>query len=310
MVFKLFENFINESGNSIENAVPFTQEDVGKTVKWIEENIFPNIGLSGIGIDAAVIGSAGKKGPDQTSGDIDIAVSADKIAGYLGVSLDKKDIINALSDRLAKMEYSITPSFGFSQVSVGVPIPGRNGEVGQVDLMLSTDLEWSTFIYHSPDFSKGESKYKGAYRNMLLMSAIGKSNYKVIKKTDSDETEEYESYVVRLDQGIYQVRKSFMGKKGLKKTADLLKEYDKLVTKTPQDVVDILFTNKKPSDIDTYEKLKELIDSDSYKFPDNRDEVYEDFIQRVEVTKMPLPDDMKKNEQRVVTSFENFKTNN
>ena len=305
-MIKLFEQFINESGNSIKDAVPFKQDEVQATVEKIEKDIFPNIGLTGIGTDAAIIGSAGKKGPDQLSGDIDIAVSADKISGYLGVKLEKKEILNALSERLENLGYAIAPSLGFSQVSVGVPIPGRNGEVGQVDLMLSTDLEWSKFIYHSPDFSKGESRYKGAYRNMLLMSAMGKSNYNVVKKTDSGQTEEYESYVVRLDQGIYQVRKTFMGKKGIKKTADLLKEYDKLVTKTPQDVVNILFTGKKPSDIDTYEKLKELIDSDSFKFPDKRKDVYEDFVERVTVTKIPLPDDMNSNESFAITSFSQF----
>ena len=97
-----------------------------------------------------------------------------------------------------------------------------------------------------------------------------------------------------------------MGKKGIKKTADLLKEYDKLVTKTPQEVVDILFTGKKPGDVDTYEKLKELIDSKSFKFPDKRKEVYDDFIERVETTKIPLPDDMKASESFVATSFTQF----
>ena len=79
------------------------------------------------------------------------------------------------------------------------------------------------------------------------------------------------------------------------------------MTKTPQEVVDILFTGKKPDDVDTYEKLKELIDSESFKFPDKRKEVYDDFIERVETTKIPLPDDMMKaSESFVITSFTQF----
>ena len=85
---KLFEQFILESGNSVENAQPFRQDQVQSTIDWVAKNIFPQIGLVGIDDDCAVLGSAGKKLADQTSGDIDLGVSADKIAGHLGVSLE------------------------------------------------------------------------------------------------------------------------------------------------------------------------------------------------------------------------------
>jgi hypothetical protein len=303
-MFKKFGNFITESGG-MSNASPFKQNEVEPTVKWIESNIFPEIGLNGIEDDAFIIGSAGKKGPDETSGDIDIAVSADKIAGYLGVKLEKKEIIPALAEKIKKLGYEVKPSPGFSQVSIGVPISGKNDRTGQVDLMLSTDLEWSKFIYHSPDFSKAESRYKGAYRNMLLMSAIGKVKYEVVKTTDAGETEEYEAYVVRLDQGIYKVRKSFAGKKGLKKTADLLKEYDKLITKTPEKVVSILFKDTGPDEITSYEKLKKLIDSDRFKFPEKRKQIYDDFRERVQDSKLPLPDDIT-TESFVISEYAKF----
>lgn len=305
-MIKLFKQFISESGNAIKNSTGFKQSEVEPAVKWVQEKIFPELGLEGIGIDAVVIGSAGKKGPDQLSGDIDIAVSVDKISGFLHVPLDKKQLLEAISKKIKESGYESISSSGLSQVSIGIPIPGRNNEVGQVDLMLSTDLEWSKFIYHSPDFRKAESRYKGAYRNMLLMSAIGKSNYTVLKKTDTGETEEYESYVIRLDQGITQVRKTFMGKRGLKKTPELLKDYDKLITKTPQDVVNILFTNSKPSDIDTYEKLKGLIESDKFKFKDKREDVYEEFIERIEISGLPIPDDIKIHESFSILKYENF----
>ena len=286
---KLFEEFLSESGNSIESAVPFRQDQVDSTVKWLEKNLFPEIGLNGIDDDASVIGSAGKKLPDQTSGDIDIAVSADKIAASLGVSL--QTALFALNDKLKSLGYSTKMAPGFNQVSIGAPIGGdyKNG-VGQVDLMLSTDLEWSRFIYHSPDFRTAESKYKGAYRNLLLMAAIGKSFYEATKTTDKGEIAEYQAYVVRLNQGITQVRKSFEGKKGLLKTAQLLKDYDKLITREPQGVVDMLFNGgHKPSDIDTYEKLRGLIDSGDFKFPGARKEIFKDFVVKIEDAKLPLP---------------------
>lgn len=290
---KLFEQFIIESGNSIEDAKPFTQAQIEPTMKWIEANVFPKIGLVGLGDDASVIGSAGKKLPDATSGDIDVAVSADKIAGFLGTSMST--VLFELDKVLKGLGYSTKLAVGFNQVSFGAPIAGdyKNG-VGQVDLMLTNDLEWSKFIYHSPDFRTAESMYKGAYRNLLLMAAIGNSFYEATKTTDAGETAEYKAFVVRLNQGIVEVRKSFEGKKGLVKTAKLLKDYDNLITKQPQDVVNLLFNGgHKPNDITTYEKLRSLIESGDFKFPDKRNAIMKDFVSKLEDAKLPLPSDIK-----------------
>ena len=287
---KLFEQFILESGNSVENAQPFRQDQVQPTIDWVAKNIFPEIGLVGIDDDSAVLGSAGKKLADQTSGDIDLAVSADKIAGHLGVSLDKA--LFALDAKLKSLGYSTKLAVGFNQVSIGVPIDGdqKNG-VGQLDFMLSTDLDWSRFIYHSPDFRIAESKYKGAYRNLLLMATIGKSFFEVTKSTDKGETAEYKAYVVRLNQGITEVRKSFEGKKGLIKTAQVLKEYDKLITKEPQGVVDLLFTGgHKPSDIDTYEKLYSLVTGGDFKYSSAVNSIMVDFKDKLTAAGLPLPE--------------------
>lgn len=286
---KLFEQFLKESGNSVENAVPFKQDQVGPTIDWVSSNIFPEIGLNGIGDDAAVLGSAGKKLADQTSGDIDLAVSTDKIAGHLGVSLD--NTLLALDSKLKSMGYTTKLAIGFNQVSIGVPIGGKseNG-VGQLDFMLSTDLDWSKFIYHAPDFRISESKYKGAYRNLLLMVAVGKSFYEITKQTDKGETAEYKAYVVRLNQGIVEVRKSFEGKKGLIKTAKVLKDYDNLITKEPQGVVDLMFNGgHQVSDINTYEKLLSLLQSGDFKYSDKLSSIMEDFTKKLEEAGLPLP---------------------
>ena len=286
---KLFEQFIFESGNSIEDAVPFKQDQVKPTVDWVVKNVFPQIGLVGIEDDAAVIGSAGKKQADMTSGDIDIAVSADKIAGHLNTSLP--NALFALDKKLKDLGYSTKMAVGFNQVSIGVPIAGdpKNG-VGQLDFMLTNDLDWSRFMYHSPDFTKAESEYKGAYRNLLLMSAIGKSFFEITKQTDKGETAEYQAYVVRLNQGIVQVRKSFEGKKGLLKNATLLKEFDKLITKVPQDIVELLFNGgHKVSEIMTYESLYGLITGGDFKYPNKVKEILDDFKQKLVDAKLPLP---------------------
>lgn len=288
---KLFEQFINESGNAISDSRPFQQNEIPKTLDWIEKNVFPLIGIDGFGEDAAIIGSAGKKLEGMTSGDIDIAVSADKIAGHLNCALGS--ILGELDKLFKGQNFDITVGYGLNQVSIAAPIMGdfKNG-VGQVDLMMSRDIKWSTFMYHSPDFTKDESKYKGAYRNLLLMSAIGKSFFEAIKTTDKGEVAEYQAYVVRLNQGIVQVRKSFEGKKGLLKNAKLLKEYDKEITNVPEQVVDLLFKGAEVKDIMTYESLKSLIDGPKFKFPNVRDDIYSKFEENLKASNLPLPDDI------------------
>ena len=287
------ESFISESGNAIAQSRPFEQHEVAKTLEWIEKNVFPHIGIDGLGADAAVIGSAGKKNPGETSGDIDIAVSADKIAGHLDTSLAK--VLFEMNDLLKSKGMDTSMAVGFQQVSIAAPIEGnsKNG-VGQVDLMLSRDINWSTFMYHSPDFTKDESKYKGAYRNILLMSAIGKSFVEILDQTDEGETKEYEAYVIRLNQGVVKVRKSFVGKRGLVKNAKLLKDFDKEITNVPEQIADLLFTGADVGDLMTYESLRDLINSGQFKFPEKRKEIFEEFEVKLGMSGLPLPEDMAK----------------
>lgn len=291
---KPFHQFINESGNAIQDSIPFRQHQIKPTITWLEKNLFPYIGLEGIGIDASIIGSAGKKKDHETSGDIDLAISAHKVSTYLESSLS--NLLFTLNSILIELGYSTQVATGFNQISIAVPIEGDYQlGVGQVDLMLSTDLKWSTFIYHSPDFTKNESQYKGAYRNLLLMSAIGKSFYQIISTTDDDRVKEYEAYVVRLNQGIVKVRKSFEGKNGLLKNAKLLKEFDQLITNEPQTTVDLLFDGDfRPEDINTYEKLKQLLQSPFFKFKKILPSIFIDFLLKISENKLPIPEDMQK----------------
>ena len=287
------ESFVVESGNAIAQSRPFEQHEVAGTLAWIEKNVFPHLGIDGLGEDAAVIGSAGKKNPGETSGDIDIAVSADKIAGHLDTSLAK--VLFDMNDLLKEKGLDTSMAVGFQQVSIAAPIEGKsNNGVGQVDLMLSRDINWSRFMYHSPDFTKDESKYKGAYRNILLMSAIGKSFVEIIDQTEEGETKEYEAYVIRLNQGVVKVRKSFVGKRGLVKNAKLLKEFDKEITRLPEEIANLLFNGAKVNDLMTYDSLRDLINSSMFKFPEKRDEIFKEFEVKLGMSGLPLPEDIAK----------------
>lgn len=283
-------SYLNEGGNAVEEARPLQQDEVIATYKWVEKNVFPKLGLDGEGTDAFPIGSYGKKPQDQTSGDIDIAVSIDKLAGVNGIALE--EVLGWLDQKLQSLGYATKAVKGFTQVSFGAPISGsfKNG-VAQVDLMLSGNLDWSRFMYHSPNFIESESKYKGMYRNTLLMSIVSESMREITKKTDTGETEEYRSYVIRLEKGIYQVAKTFMGKKGaLVKTATLLHDQDKFITSTPEEVVKFAFgEGVQPSDVMTFENVFSVVNSPKFIHIEKRNEILKRFKDYLLAAKMPMP---------------------
>jgi hypothetical protein len=281
---------LNEGGNAVEDARPLTQAEVLSTYAWVEKFVLPKLGLDGKGIDAFPIGSYNKKADDATSGDIDIAVSIDKLAGVNGLSFG--DVLTWLDGRLKQMGYSTKVVKGFEQVSFGVPIDGneKNG-VAQVDLMLSTNLDWSRFMYHSPNFKEAESKYKGMYRNVLMMSIVSEMFKEATKTTDAGEVEQYKQYVIRLEKGIYQVEKTFMGKKGsLVKTATLLHDQDKFITSTPEEVVALAFgEGVKPAEVMTFENAFSIFQSPKFPHIKRRTEILNRFKAYILASKMPIP---------------------
>jgi hypothetical protein len=286
---KILESIeLNEGGNAISDARPITQAEIDKTYKYVIDRVYPLLGLTED--FAKPIGSFKKKAPDQTSGDIDIAVLVDRIAGQNGISLP--EVLDFIDETLKKAGYTPTTNKGLQQCSIGVPVEGKDGNgIAQIDLMLTDNLDFSTFMYHSPDFTKSESKYKGLYRNILLQMIIGNSNFKESKFTDKGELEEYNAYVLRLNQGVVQVTKSFMGKKGnIVKTTTLLKELDKFITNTPEAITELAFGPGIPSsEIMTFEDIWRRTTDSKFIHKDKLDSILEDFRVRILATKVPFP---------------------
>ena len=103
--------------------------------------------LSGLGLvrgeDWEMVGSAGKKKAEDTSGDIDVCIKKDRMMDVLG----SRDGENGVYDDLAKYleglgydRYRAQP--GFSQVSFGMPINDAD-DIIQIDFILTRSLEWS-----------------------------------------------------------------------------------------------------------------------------------------------------------------------
>jgi hypothetical protein len=291
--FQSFVQKIFEGGNSIEQSREMTQSETVETYDYVKKKIFPLLGLEGDEIDATPIGSFGKKLSDKMSSDVDIAVSVDKIAGQNGIGME--EVLDWIDSTLSSAGYPTKIIKGFQQVSVGVPISGKKANgIGQIDLMISTNLNWSKFMYYSPDFTVAESKYKGLYRNVLLMSIFSEGTKKSVKTTDSGEMEEYEQTVIHLEQGLSSVRKTLTGKKGsLVKTATLLKEFDRFVTNIPEEVVHLAFgSHVQPSDVMTFENAWTHFQSAKFPYADRRKEILNRFKAYILGAKVPTPEEI------------------
>lgn len=136
------------------NTQAIKREDIEDTLEYVSELL--DIPVT----ELHLLGSTGKM---QVSGDIDIGIdsskySMDKIHPFLMGLLNNRGTINK----------------GTKVGSYAIPIKGNpeNGYV-QVDLIPSPNIKWLSFAYSSPGST---SLYKGAVRNMLLMSVAATLN--------------------------------------------------------------------------------------------------------------------------------------
>ena len=284
---------INEGGNALTTTQRILNSDIPDTLVYIEGLILPRLGLEGWDIDCAVVGSAGKKKPEDTSGDIDVAVSIDRIAGHAGI--DVGGVLKWIQNRLSEAGYETNIQYGFHQVNVAVPIAGdpQKGYC-QVDLMVTDNLEWSKFIYHSPDYRKAESRYSGAFRGMLI-NAIASEGMKSAVKHDeeSGQMEEYEQMVNRATHGLFQVRKTLRGKRGLVKTPKLMKDYEKKITNIPEEAIKILFGDGvKAKDVESFEGIWKIMHGNQFPFPGKRETIANKFLWYMKNMEIPVPSEI------------------
>lgn len=209
------------SGLAIKNISPIELDNVFYTARFFQKNILEplNISLDSI----SFLGSTGKK---DISGDIDIAIeypTASKI------TKDKYIFADMISKRAEEIGLQVNNRIktGFQMVHIGLPICDRNGKtdkICQLDLMFVLDLSYAQFKYDAP--GKGESKYNGATRSMLVNAFIKEASISCpdkFKDTDAipyvvDGKEispyiTYGFYALGPDTIQYNV-KTFRGKKG------------------------------------------------------------------------------------------------
>ncbi len=267
-------------GSSFPEATgPISKADIQATLEYIS----PIVGIpynssldkkgnvSKYGLEDSTLGSAGKTntgafGKKDMVGDIDIAV-------------DEKDyefdqLVSRLVQKLGP-ENVAKPMKGLGTIPTKVPVAGDEGKgYVQVDFMFGNP-KLLIFTYSSPD-PESMSKFKGVYRNILMATVLQNMR----RQVRDPETQEIIALVgpsLLLNKGIVQQWRHFANRKdgkGRVKNMSAMGREDfdaqypehkgkekEFTIDSPQDIVDFLFpgANAKPTDLDSYEKLRDLV---------------------------------------------------
>lgn len=244
----IMSSIIKQGGHAVENVSKIKRENINSTINYLKQLIFQPLNISD-NQWTAQIGSTGKK--DQ-SGDIDIAINLQDIKN----TLQLKDISQVKDLIIAKLKENNIQYTLKNGINLRFPIIGmsQQGQFVQIDLFTSTNLQYTKFSKFSP--AQNESKYKGALRTNLLQVIIKHATIaaaethldKGVYTTPDGIT--YPASVFKqfalTDDGLFQHYKTFQGKNGkYLKNPKKMQDKTKLIAKTPQQTLDIIFGKNK-----------------------------------------------------------------
>lgn len=290
------------SGIAIKNISKIKRENIPASLNLLQEKVFNCIGIERNMWD--VLGSTGKK---PESGDIDIAMDITKLM------YDEKEYAQKVEERCNALGWQVNNRMntGFKMVHIGLPIVGQEGEIAQVDIMTSTNMEFTKFKYFAP--APEESKYKGAIRSMLIDCIL-----KCVSLAPADDaSEEDKQSYTDLDGKVYPyihyqhlsmnsyglIRnvKTLRGKRGLLKNPKSLSKEQ--LTSDPKEIIDLVFGKNlfSISDFNSFESIwNNVLFSNKFQFKSKINDIVENFIRyndknnafQLEHNKLSLPDEI------------------
>ena len=158
-------------------------------------------------------------------------------------------------------------------VSISYPYDkeGKSGNA-QVDFMLAKNIDYAKFYYHSPDFKKNESKFKGSVRAKMLSIIVSNIPVEDAKEEyfeDGTTVKKRWKYTFNTE-GVFKQLLDYTGKRGPLKNPKKIKEFEKLISNDPENCVKFIFgENGKVEDCNSAESLwKAVHDPKKFKFQD------------------------------------------
>ena len=200
-----FKQFLAEGGHATEKFG--TERVTAKDIYSVLATVAKVLGVRAKNLEQNLLGSGHLilSGHKQDSGDVDIALPEE------GMERTHEAMLKAVGG-------SGVLNKGTKVGSYAVP---ANGKKVQVDLMFVPDVEWAKFIYSSEQGRK--SKYPGAVRNIILMTAVSltqKPGEDVVVK-DNDQVVAKASRSLKLQGGLERLFKVAKVKKDGTRSATL-----------------------------------------------------------------------------------------
>lgn len=280
-----YEEFLNES---LKYSQGIKQYQVEGTVKHIKEQLLSLFRLDEESI--AFVGSAGKRGEKVLSYNINLGLNHKKLLE--NNKLNNEELYEFVEKQFKRVGVDCEIDENKRQVIVDWPVEGddKKGKV-ELRLKLTENLKWLQFARHSPKEGE-ESKYHSKYREALFEAIANTIKMDIVEYFDTkDSVKEYETYTLDVEDGLHIVNKSFVGKHGILKKAEVLEESKRLATDDPNKFTHILFGNQyKPEDIMTLESCMKIVNDSSYVHKKKRKRIFEKFKQNLVRLRLEIPE--------------------
>lgn len=278
--------------NSLPIATPYAVNIANNIITKLKDNLH---------IQACTLGSLGKKPDYEESGDIDIAINydftkenCDNIISFINTyfsSYKEPEIYISSGFKIISFgyyylnydDYNFNLLVNKDNITLNDELTEDNKNIiklAQVDLMFSNNLEYTQFMYHSPNYRNLESDFKGLYRTNLLTFIAGRKpvNKQSIYDNKGNLTD-YWKYTLTYDNGLLLTHKSYKGKRGLLKNPYTVKEDTKFITNNIQEIIQLILGEEGTiKDTNSFESLIKYIFSDKYKYPEKVKDIISDFI--------------------------------
>lgn len=297
-----FSEFLNEGGQAIKTSRRIRESEAKKTIESIEKNLFPVLG-DPENDQYVFIGSLGKKkNPDDTSGDIDLGISSDFLQDRF--ETDPKNLLDTiyevlkddLPDYLGVDDIEIKTMKGINVISVGWPIEGDFSKgIVQLDIIPISNMEWAKFIFYSPDYKIDESKYKSAHRNWLFQAILSAALKEPKKYDENGEVLDFDSYAIRLNDGVYKNTKTYKGATKRLKNPQVVPGQSTFVTRDPKKLLEMLFgPGVDENDVKTFEDAWKIVTSPNYIYSDKLEKIKESLIKYLNNGGFEIPTELTK----------------
>ena len=295
-----FKEFIKEGGGAVGDVDRINQENVEATLKAISTKIIKPLKITTK--DIGVLGSTGKRKPGGSSGDIDIAIDANKVLRANAIQI-ADELFDFIAGKAKKVSNTVVSNKGTGVISLQFPISNTDGKQKnkkvQLDLMIVDNLDLAKFNFWSPH--EEQSKCKGIYRNIILSSMASVMDFEVLEKGyDENDVEVptlFKRNFIDLKRGLMRGLQTRIGKsgklfaKGRKQTLET-----KVLENQPEGIIKAIlgpaFTVK---DAESFESLFKILDHPKYLYRSKKKEIIKTFIAVISRSKgLVVPDEMER----------------